>query len=491
MATCHDRGLDAIRNAIEGKKTELDAGYRGCMSDISSPPAGSQNWPVQLRGAAVINGFFDADMMLPFLRGENRWGHNGRETGSGIYEAWNVATVIALLHWAKRQDKEEIVEAARGWLRAEWVKLALAATEMPQDVRVEAADRQGKLHAEKREPAVGGYKGLLVHLAGNRMYTDLDENTPQGYPVERSFLGPLLSWAVDWSPRGRPHIDRAHQGGGWTLWLIETLSGKPYRTTAPPGIFGLTKSLREALHAYIDNPTRVDAKPLLAHLDPYKMRGKVSMTYLCLENGGVATVLSRIENGNKPGIPIVCCDGKLSSWAGPSLYKGEGAPQATGSIDGDDLVAEEGGRTVRLTLPAAVRYRIVHDRQGVRLDGEPLEHEVPDHGDPVKDESFETPLSSPRNRAIERAEQIPALADQQHPTSQEGKRAVRKIKNRAREIPKKIRLGSAASIRSAIQYAEEIPGFADRLRPVSRPAIDALQQIRNRAARIEHLLSRA
>ncbi|MEM1183215.1 MAG: hypothetical protein AAGM22_33035, partial [Acidobacteriota bacterium] len=164
-SACLERAVQAFTGAVEGQPVHKPS-VQGCRPpNLDLPPPGSGNWPILVSAALYVDGSEDERWLLPWLSGaEGKWGHNGREGGSTIYEGLNWAAALAVRHHAcSRPGDEALCDAAGGWLRAGYAKWALAATsQAPQRI----VFRQAGQVARRPRLDVVGYFGPFGHLPG-------------------------------------------------------------------------------------------------------------------------------------------------------------------------------------------------------------------------------------------------------------------------------------------------------------------------------------
>ena len=341
---CDSRAHEAHRLAVLGAELPASVLPAECLGTIDTPPRGSGNWPVMLRGARYIAGQTDGQDLLPWLQGGGVWSHNGRENGSTMYESWNTATALAVLHLARQRGHGKLERAAARWLRALWAKYALAATPwQPARTRF----WQHKERHERRRLRYLGYVGPMIHMAGNRQAEDPKRGENTGAWVDVHGGNPVLAWAADWPGRRykQQFIEPGSRGG--TLWTVQTLTGKTFGETVDPASFGLSEQERKTLRAFLSTPTdETLARRVGAWLDGYPYWPRLTLSIRRYGSGAVVTVMSSTYNASKSGAVVVAADRQSSTWLLPSAYKGVGAVQAWGEIVGNTAIAtsKDGGR---------------------------------------------------------------------------------------------------------------------------------------------------
>lgn len=352
---CHDRGVDALARAIQGEKV-TPKGLSDCRGDLRRPPAGSGNWPIQIESALYYSGHTDGRVLLPWLEGGPVWGHNGKESGSPIYEAWNWASAIAVHHRADAIGDRVMREASRRWLRAMAAKMALAASpSSPARIRF----GQGGKWYERERVNYFRYEGPFVHLVGDRAQENPKRGKFTGSWAEVNRRHGALAWAVDWP--GRRHggdFLGAKKGGSpdpgtLLLWTIARLGKvKHFGATVEPAVFGLDDEERAALRAFLEQPTHPRrAARLASWLEGYPRPAESPITIRRYQDGKILTVLGRTRNANKSGAVVVGFDGRNSIWIAPSRFRGVGAATAFGKIeDGRALAVSGDGHRMELRI---------------------------------------------------------------------------------------------------------------------------------------------
>ena len=323
-----------------------------------------------------MSGESDGRDLLPWLRGGTAWSHNGRESGSTTYEPWNVSTALAVLHHARNRGHDELASASARWLRALWAKYVLCATPwLPPQTRFRQHDR----NHDHRRLDYTGYRGPMVHMAGNRQAENPRRGSHTGAWIDVHAGHPALAWAADWPGRRykREFIQPGARGG--TLWTVHRLTGKGFGQTVDPSVFGLTADERRTLAGFLNAPTDLGlARRVGAWLDGYPNWKRTVLTIRRYGSGAVLTVLSRTSNANKSGAVITLGTREASTWLLPSAYRGVGAATAEGSIQGTTAVAtsNDGGRlSLDLSGLGEVAWEARWTGDGLVFDGAQTEPE--------------------------------------------------------------------------------------------------------------------
>ena len=367
--TCDQLALAAHRAAVEG--TTIPNDLNRCRGDISKPPAGSGNWPIQLEGVLYATGKAHRDLR-PWLAGGEVWGHNGREFGSTIYEPRNTSTALLVRHSAKRFGDTDLARLTASYLRAQWAKQALAATPSPP-ARISYYQGDHKLDRARLNQRTG-YHGPFVHLPGERQAENPKRGTFTGAWVEDNAGHAFLAWAADF-PGRRYRKENIGPGAlAGPLWTVRKLTGRRYASTVPPEVFGLTETERRNLRDFLRKPTDPSlARIVGSWLDGYPMRRDAELTFRRYRSGSTLAVLSKVTNANKSGAPVVLGTKDRSTWLLPSTYKGVKAVSAFGSIDGDRAVARsKEGRSLEVSLRGLgdVAWSAVWSSNGLRFHGD-------------------------------------------------------------------------------------------------------------------------
>ncbi|MEM7351606.1 MAG: hypothetical protein AAF657_12495 [Acidobacteriota bacterium] len=257
--------------------------------------------------AALVYSGQDSDGSLladlqAFMNGDGGWRqHNGLEGCSSIYESWNVASVLAVLHWARNVNNDPLTTAhAQRWLRTEWTKLALSAIRAPTDVEYYS---QGSWLPRRPRAGSSDYiSGLWSACPGNRM-TGLGLNY-----VDQSKLGPLLSWAVNDPQRNHraSSIVADPTYWSWVLWLMQHLYGSPYSVDLPASAWGLSNTEQDNLRSFALNPSLAGVRRILGYLHPFVPHSNHGFVFRHFTGRGLLTCLQRSVNsvGDKPGVPV-------------------------------------------------------------------------------------------------------------------------------------------------------------------------------------------
>lgn len=206
----------------------------------------------------------------------------------------------------------------------------------------------------ERELDLQSYRGLFVHAAGPRSAVD------QAHGVETSSFHGLLSAALDWPWTPRQPLERASpEGQDWPLALAVELAGDKTQDTAA-NLWGLTRSERDALRAYVDKPTARGAAQLIRWLKPYTAPATVTMTWIRYQDGRVVTVMSRVRDEQGEGPWLIAAGIPGRAWRIQ-------ARRAT--VEGDHVLAWDRSRDDGVGLPDFGRelFRIVWDRRGWRV----------------------------------------------------------------------------------------------------------------------------
>ncbi|MEO1367914.1 MAG: hypothetical protein AAFX50_12130 [Acidobacteriota bacterium] len=369
VQACLEPAVAAFTGAVEGRSVDKPS-VRGCRPpDLDLPPPGSGNWPILISAALYLDGSEDERWLLPWLSGaDGKWGHNGREGGSTIYEGLNWAAALAVRHRAcSRPSDAALCRAAGGWLRAGYAKWALAAT---SQAPARIVFRQGTQIARRNRLDVVGYHGPFAHLPGDRQAERPDRGQFVGSWVDLHPVNPLLAWAADVPGRRYREDQVTPTERALPLWVASALTGRSYSEELPLDFAGLTAAERDALRRFLAMPTDGDlAAPLVAWLDTYPSRSR-RVTYRRYASGEVVTVASHTTNANKSGATVVAGFADRSAWLLPSTYKGVGAATAHGELRADRAVAtsNDGGRLeLDLSGLGPVAWEVLWSPEGARF----------------------------------------------------------------------------------------------------------------------------
>lgn len=345
--SCAEQLIENLLVAVEERR--LASGpCRDAADPIEEPSGSSGNRPILWRAALVVahDDLEAARDLLPFLRGEGGWSsHNGSEGQSWVYEAWNVAAVLAVLERARRLRAgpiaprgplrwREIARAARIWLRTEWTKLALSGAPLPEHLEV-----QSGLDVDVRRPwNRAEYRGLWSGAPGERML--LSPGAASTAP-ESSALGPLLSWALDaervWSgPNGESPRSRQWT---WVLEMISRLHGAEYHTTLDAEVFGLTVRERLALHELVLGRRVAVVRRVSSWLEPFRPLPGRSILVRAYRDGRLLSVLESTGNSNDPGVNVTFGDASWMTVLSPSPWRRQGAARSIAGLDEPGRVA--------------------------------------------------------------------------------------------------------------------------------------------------------
>ncbi len=535
MAGPHDRAREYLLEAIRGNKQPYSK-VKGDAADIrKNQRGGSGNWPIQIAVGAAINDDPSGQDLGPFLRGENGWGLNGNEHGSAIYETWNAASIVALIHKAKRyRAGKERAEATR-WLRAEIAKYCLGLKLIRPKRSVlfvegegtfkPSAPAQWKLQVVKPDgwsyPTDTQYGPRLYPvMPGSRQIERFNRNHP-AFPQEhtanldRNMMAPFVAWALGVQrsfPSEKDGI-RTPTGWGWPIWMLEQVLGRKFHEKAEPSMFGLTRDEADTLRRFLDG--RRDPAPLLEYLAGYGTTEGQECHWIQLESGDVAAWVNKTIHSSTTGCPLVWTAGDQVFWVSPQSTQRSAKQPARCERDGDDFVVRAEG-TKLVKSPVTRRFRpfkqadplweVVWDANGFRTagaapgggGGQRPQQPQPQKPQPQQPQPQQPQPQQPQTptggaaapaQAIELAKSIPGLADQVDVASTAEKTALRRIRNRADEIVRLLGVGTAAARRQAIELAKTMPPLTDAPKPASAAGRTALQRIRNRVDEIVRLLS--
>ncbi|HEX4954071.1 MAG TPA: hypothetical protein VF017_11830 [Thermoanaerobaculia bacterium] len=337
-SACEARGRVALEMAAVGVRMTPEQ-MSTCLSNISSPPAGSGNWPIELYTAQVINHDQPTSVLTPWLRGQNGWSLNGTENASIVYHAWNWAAALAV-HKHAMDHPGTAYDALRNdskqYLKATLARMALAATpSRPSQIRF----RVNSAEVTRNYIDASGYTGLFVHHPADRSssdpisYTNPDPN--MGGWVEGTANHSLLTWCL-----GVTNRKYNNYLGNWVTKLMSTLyGGRAYTTNLPEGACGATAAEITNLLNFVNGPTPARAALILPHLTPYPNRTGREFRYRYYLNGARVNLLNQSSNSNKGAVNLVTYDGvSLSWWVAPAKFKPVGSASSSCAFWGPDPV---------------------------------------------------------------------------------------------------------------------------------------------------------
>ncbi|MEM1181361.1 MAG: hypothetical protein AAGM22_23665 [Acidobacteriota bacterium] len=370
-ADCLPRSVDAFVAAVEGQRVHM----RDCRPPhLDSPQPGSGNIPILASAANYVAGTEDSRWVLPWLEGANGWGHNGRESGSTIYEHLNWACALAIRDASKRRGDDPTWRAAGAWLRAGLAKWALS---MSSDPPSRIIWRQHRNRWERSRVNPNGYSGPWSNMPGNRHAGRPTDGSATGRWADVHAINPVIAW-VSGAPNRRYNQARIDRNPGeltLALWVVRKRTGRAFAEEAPFHLFGVTRDEARMLGQFLRDPAaRGDlAAGLAKWLDPYPARNQ-RLLYRRYASGAALGVLDKTTNGNKGGSTVVLGrPSGVSEWLLPSRYNGDGAATAFGAIEGGTAVATstDGGRLeIDISKFGAIAWEVVWDTEGARVVGE-------------------------------------------------------------------------------------------------------------------------
>ena len=382
---CHVYAKRAFFSAVHG-----DDHYNVCRcinvaKDVHRPSPGSGNWPILLAVTAVLNDidtiggqpFSDADL-YNFLRGVGGWQqHNGKEGGSYVYEAWNVAAVLALLDWAHRNSRTQTITLCNTWLRTQWAKHTLAAASYPDKFLTVSGVHSFGPRNPNRRPVD---RGLWSALPGNRMLTRGQPNAAHSGSPDATMLGSLLAWAIALPnrtyQRPLPQYNPSHnwmpdptEDWAWVLSVVSILNnGAGYGEDVPADRWGLTEHEQLKMRQFVqaeEAQTQAAANQIAAYLQPFRPRDGKGILFRRYGGGRLLTVLQGSSNAAKPAANIVYlypnANDRVAQIISPSDWAGVQVPASTARVDeNQNKVTTTGGRknhpgevnTYQISLPS-------------------------------------------------------------------------------------------------------------------------------------------
>ena len=299
------------------------------MAAIDSPPPGSGNWPLHHAAALHLAGLTDGRDLLPWLRGENGWYHNGKETGSPLYEDANAAVALQLHHGAANP---EVRAAARLWLRALWARMALAAASRPRAMKICIGGRCQERSIKQRDWI---YHGPWSYRPGERA---LRNPAAGGWGVHWDVdpLQPTFGAALD-LPRtfhNKRAVPAAHRVTLPTLlpWVLQE-AGIQLEGANPAARFGLSEEERSILAAFVTAPSATAAHRVAPYLEGYGEPRELIIARFA--NDALVSFWSDwSRNANKPAAVMVARRPSGQAVYGvPSLWRGVGAQAARAEWD--------------------------------------------------------------------------------------------------------------------------------------------------------------
>ena len=366
---CHVYAKRAFFLAVNGDHSYAVCRCVDVATEVHRPSPGSGNWPILLAVTAVLNGidtiggepFSDVDL-YNFLRGVGGWRqHNGKEGASYVYEAWNVAAVLALLDWAQRNNRTQTVNMCNTWLRTQWAKHALAAVDYPDKFITISGDQSFGPRNPNRRPVD---RDIWSTLSGNRMLTRSVPNAAHSGSPDSTTLGSLLAWAIDLPSRSYrrslPQLDPSRpwdpdptEDWAWVLSVVSILNnGAQYDHFVPAAKWGLTNQERTHLREFVqaqEAQTQAMANRIAGYLAPFRPGDKKGILYRRYAGGRMLTVLQESSNRAKPAVNVVYYypsgNHRVAKIVSPSDWAGVQVPESTAIVDNDqNRVTAVGGR---------------------------------------------------------------------------------------------------------------------------------------------------
>lgn len=225
---------------------EMDPGFPNSMGD------GSFNLPVLAAAVALIrepirNGQWNMYTWWDsYLRGElgergTQWAYGGKELTSGVYQHYNIISVMAVHYEAHRRGRTTMRDQARRWLRATFAIHALSATPAPP----RTFHDRGRIDRF----VFTGYSGPWLALAGMRSSEDWWPSLRRAILFARaSGLSSTLSPEGTEQATVRNFLEGAWNGPGGSVYGLTAQDGTDLRAvlggTVRPSVLGMLAGLR-------------------------------------------------------------------------------------------------------------------------------------------------------------------------------------------------------------------------------------------------------
>lgn len=342
---CDHRGAAAVALSLSGYVVQASE-MEGCRSDLSKPPPGSGNWPVQAEAALCLSGLSQGcDKLLPLLRGAGGWGINGWESWSPLYHASNVGAVLALAN----DGPPEVGTLVGAWLRAHWAMASLMTGPVPATLEAVVGAEERARPWRDRD---WGYSGPVVWAPGERACRNPDNGDLCPH-MDNTALHMALGMALDlprsvkvWTPSEPIDVTLA------TLLPFVLHQYAPgFGGSHNPALFGLSPIDRETLKAFVMAPTAAGAESVAkmakGYDDPREMR-------ILRGPGSVVSFWEGpTRNSNKPAACLSGFWGGQGHYIGPADWKGVGAAKCSCRWEKNASTVEcsSGSRVLTFTIP--------------------------------------------------------------------------------------------------------------------------------------------
>ncbi len=389
---CVGAGLQGLTLAVDGQCNWSRISVRGCLAgNLDSPPPGSGNWPIMLEAALAMCGEqLAVERLLPMIRGEGRWGHGGRESGSLVYEGWVTASLMVLRKRAIEAGRLDLAEQIGIWLRAEWGFLALHRVPSGTPLRGWIGGIEGHRST---------LRGAWVNPTGDRSVIGRD---PSRHLIpDRSSLSVLLRWCLGKEPSSGWQLNARRWE--WPQALLRRSAGHGGERQLGEEYCALQASDVQLLRQPMVRKGKPSAglRRAAELLAPFRHPGRPKSgrqrSLAGWSDGSWISSLSGTANANKPGVAYSWFDARKGEAGAvvPSPFRGVGAKSAFSAAHWSDQTvaawSNSGWRsTYEMPGTGPPVWTLTWSGDGVDLlfDGE----QQIDGGDPP---SVEVPIPAP------------------------------------------------------------------------------------------------